>query len=281
MLQKQSADIVRDHIGTKKAKSEKGYTAACSRSGNHLTATQIVALIAGIVPADAEPARVVPVDARDTANRVARTVAECNVHDVEMLTRFQVVLQLVKQTLQRVSLHSDVTECVRGLVLPLLVRFDYISDPDGVAAVTRITIVGRDCFVEVLIRVLPCAKLLGALIENLLDRDALGDNDQPVEAFAALWDLETCEAELETEVNAVEALPLNQLLVGGPLHRVLPERGSDVCDEVALVRCDVLRVGERQRRQRLNKRRDDVSPLTIGHGTDCLMSWHEIFLLYE
>ena len=114
-----------------------------------------------------------------------------------MLTRFQVVLQLVKQTLQKgLALHSDVTECVRGLVLPLLVRFDYISDPDGVAAVTRITIVGRDCFVEVLIRVLPCAKLLGALIENLLDRDALGDNDQPVEAFAALWDLETCEAEL-------------------------------------------------------------------------------------
>ena len=97
----------------------------------------------GIAPKDAHRRiAAVPADAGHAAIGVARPRTEGHVVDVQMLTGFLEVLQLVDEPLQ--DGNADVTsglQVARRLVAELLVRLDCVANPNGVSAILGITII--------------------------------------------------------------------------------------------------------------------------------------------
>ncbi len=93
---------------------------------------------------------VIPTDVRHIAIREARAGAERDVIHVEVLAGLLEVAKLVNEPLkERDALDARLLKVVGGLVLVLLIGFNSVAHPDGVAAVLRVAVIVRDFLVQV------------------------------------------------------------------------------------------------------------------------------------
>ncbi len=86
---------------------------------------------------------------RHRANSGARTRAESPVLNVQVLAGFPEVLELQNQAFQQGGAgNASLLQVIGRLVFVLFVGLYPVADPDGVSAVGRCAVIGRDCFIE-------------------------------------------------------------------------------------------------------------------------------------
>ncbi len=172
--------------------------------------TEAVAAIVGTVAADVEPV-VAPEDVRNKATGVARTRAEGDVLDIQMVARLPEIPQLKQEPLEKGdALHVALLELVRRKVSHLLVGFHSIAEALSIGRIGG-AVVHWHGFVQVVPKVRIRRELLLALGQHPIQSGAVGNHDHPAEAGLLLRNHDAGEIHGETKDLLVELLPRHEL----------------------------------------------------------------------
>ena len=157
--------------------------------GNYRTSAKIVELIARVVPIHVQLAAV-PAHARNAAVRETRARTERDVFEVEVLaSTLPEIEEFEDETLEESDARDTFRlELIGREIFVFLVGFDAVTDVDSVISGGFAVVFGHR-LVEV-VRVAPGFRSLGEFIENEVDRETLGDYNQPAEAVTLGRDLE-------------------------------------------------------------------------------------------
>ncbi len=174
----------------------------------------MVAGVADVVPADAEPLTVVPVRARHVATDATRTRAQRDVLLVEVIAAALPEVPLFQKLTLREGHRRDTAllDLVRRGVLELLVGLDAITAPDhvGIGDSGALLLGQIDHLVQTPFVVLPAREQLPGLLEDQLRSEARQDHDTPAEADGDRGQRDGREIDLAAVVDLVELSPVAQ-----------------------------------------------------------------------